>query len=73
MFEGCDQKKEETSVEEKARGMKKDLVWRVFPCFPIEAGRRRLSPARCMGESLGPGPGLCIIYERRHILRLNIC
>lgn len=45
-LEGCDQKKEETSVEEKALGMKKDLVWRVFLCFPIEAGCGRLSPAR---------------------------
>ncbi len=43
--EGYDQKEEETAVEEKALGMKRDLVWRVFLRSPIEAGRRRLSPA----------------------------
>lgn len=41
--EGYDQKEEETSVEEKPLGMKKDLVWRVFLRSPIEAGCRRLS------------------------------
>lgn len=45
-LEGCDQKEEETSAEEKAVGMKTDSVWRVFLPFPIEAGCRRLSPAR---------------------------
>lgn len=53
----CDQKKEETSVEEKALGMKTDLVWRVFLRSPIEAGCRRLSPGT-LGESLGPASAL---------------
>lgn len=73
-LEGCDQK-EETSVEEKkkkARGVKKDLIWRVFLCFPIEAGCRRLSPAR-WGKSLGPARPSALFMSAGHILRLNIC
>lgn len=72
--EECDQKEEETSVEEKALGLKEDLVWRVFLCFPIE-GQEQTPLSGTLGASLGPARPLHYLWAPAHleIKHLLIC
>lgn len=60
------------AIERRRRHLQRKRLraWRGFSCVLLLRPGADASPRHAGREF---GPGLCIIYERRHILRLNIC